>query len=327
MPLEPFASYRPRFAVPTLLALFAAVWLVACEAPPSTKSATETAATEKTGADEKPVVQSDTRVVASYGDKKMTVSDFEAMANDLNPRARRSLDDETKREQFVENHVLQQLVYDEGKRLGYLDDPTIKDQLRDLERRLVIQRVMMEHQGDPVSDDEVRRYYDEHREEFKTDRVKASHILVKDEALAKEILAKLQADPSSFAKLAEEYSIDHSNSSRGGELGFFPRGRMVKEFEDAAFALTKDGEISGIVKTRFGFHIIRRDAREDGAEKPFEEVASQIRVKLINQKRRESTQNFIDKLKSDARYTLNRDVLETVKVPGDDKPGNAVKGH
>jgi parvulin-like peptidyl-prolyl isomerase len=86
-------------------------------------------------------------------------------------------------------------------------------------------------------------------------QIRCAHILVEKESLAKEVLEKLQKGES-FAKLAEQYSIDGSRR-RGGDLGFFSKGTMVKPFETAAFALQK-GEISGLVKTEFGYHIIKR---------------------------------------------------------------------
>ena len=86
-------------------------------------------------------------------------------------------------------------------------------------------------------------------------QVKVSHILVNKESEAKVVLAELQKGIS-FSKLAQEKSICPSGK-RGGDLGFFTRGKMVKEFETAAFALKKS-EISGLVKTRFGYHLIKK---------------------------------------------------------------------
>jgi len=88
-----------------------------------------------------------------------------------------------------------------------------------------------------------------------SNKIRCAHILVKNENAAKEVLEKLSRGEK-FSKLAEEYSIDGSRK-RGGDLGLFARGAMVKEFENAAFAL-KVGECSGIVKTQFGYHIIKR---------------------------------------------------------------------
>ncbi|EQD29450.1 PpiC-type peptidyl-prolyl cis-trans isomerase [mine drainage metagenome] len=87
------------------------------------------------------------------------------------------------------------------------------------------------------------------------DKIRCAHILVEKESVAKQVLDRLNSGED-FAKLAEEYSIDGSRR-RGGDLGLFGRGIMVKEFESAAFSL-KPGEVSGIVRTQFGYHIIKR---------------------------------------------------------------------
>lgn len=87
------------------------------------------------------------------------------------------------------------------------------------------------------------------------DKIRCAHILVQKESQAREILDKIKKGES-FSKLAQQYSLD-SSRRRGGDLGFFGRGIMVKEFEKAAFSLQK-GQVSEIVKTQFGYHIIKR---------------------------------------------------------------------
>jgi parvulin-like peptidyl-prolyl isomerase len=86
-------------------------------------------------------------------------------------------------------------------------------------------------------------------------KIRCAHILVKNEAIAQAVLEKIKQGES-FAKLAEQYSIDGSRK-HGGDLGLFGRGEMVRPFEEAAFKLNK-GDVSGIVKTEFGYHIIKR---------------------------------------------------------------------
>jgi peptidyl-prolyl cis-trans isomerase C len=87
------------------------------------------------------------------------------------------------------------------------------------------------------------------------EKIRCAHILVEKQSTALEVLDKLK-NGESFARLAEQYSIDGTRK-RGGDLGFFGRGAMVREFEDAAFKLNK-GEVSGLVRTQFGYHIIKR---------------------------------------------------------------------
>ena len=259
--------------------------------------------------DEVPVAADDSATVVEYAGTRLSADEVRERIGRLPGRARQALAEPERLEQFVENIAVSELIYTEGKRQGYESEEQIRSQLADLERRLVIQRVMQEYRGQTVSDEEVRAYYDSHQAEFKSDRVHASHILVKEEALANEILAKLDADPASFAGLAKEHSTDRSNAGKGGDLGFFGRGRMVKEFEQAVFALQHDGDISGLVQTRFGYHVIRRDGREDGNIKGFEEASNQIRARLINELRQASTAEFITTLKSKAGYKFDREVL------------------
>gem|GEM_PF-1128855 len=295
-------------ALPALLAL---AWM-GCQGPKHTASSqagsqqASSSPAAKTG---------DTRPVATYGSREMTVQQFLDLAAKLPMRSRRALQDKDKRRMFVENHVLQDLVFDDGRKLGYDKDDNIRKQVRDLEHRLVIQKVMLEHQGDPVSDDEIRKYYDSHQGEFSTDRVRASHILIKDKAEAEKVLAELKADPSKFAELAKEHSIDKSNAQKGGDLGYFGKGRMVKEFEDAAFGLQHDGDMTGLVETRFGYHIIKRTGREDGHIRPFDEVKNQIRIRLANERRQAGTEKFLADVKREANLQIDTDVLGSLVIP------------
>ncbi|CAM4061552.1 MULTISPECIES: peptidylprolyl isomerase PrsA [Bacillus] len=110
--------------------------------------------------------------------------------------------------------------------------------------------------------------------------IKASHILVKDEATAKKVKDEL-AQGKSFEELAKQYSEDTGSKEKGGDLGYFTAGKMVKEFEDAAYKLKKD-EISEPVKSQFGYHIIKvTDIKE---QKPFDEVKGDIKKDLVQKK-------------------------------------------
>ena len=117
------------------------------------------------------------------------------------------------------------------------------------------------------------------KENYKPE-IKASHILVKDEATAKKVKEEL-GQGKSFEELAKQYSEDTGSKEKGGDLGYFTAGKMVKEFEDAAYKLKKD-EVSEPVKSQFGYHIIKvTDIKE---QKPFDEVKGDIKKDLVQKK-------------------------------------------
>ncbi|MCL9783043.1 peptidylprolyl isomerase [Vibrio sp. S4M6] len=136
-----------------------------------------------------------------------------------------------------------------------------------------------------VSDAEAKQYYQEHLDKYSTQpQIEVSHILIKDnKAEAEAILKQLQAG-ANFAKLAKEKSQDPGSAKEGGNLGWIEKGVMAPSFEKAAFSLKKVGELSGIVKTSFGYHIIKLDAIKKAQVKPFKDVAAEIKSELTDQK-------------------------------------------
>jgi len=133
--------------------------------------------------------------------------------------------------------------------------------------------------GMTTLDADAQAYYDANLDSFKVDEVTASHILVEKEATAQEILAKLESGEK-FEDLAKEYGTD-GTKDQGGSLGTFGRGRMVKEFEDAVFAMER-GEISEPVKTEFGYHIIMLADKNQGT-RTYEETKDSIISNLVSQ--------------------------------------------
>jgi peptidyl-prolyl cis-trans isomerase C len=264
-----------------------------------------------------PDTQSGGQVLATYGNKRFTTEDFRREVERLPPRSRIQLTTLARKRQFVDNYILNDLLGEEGRSKGYDRDPEITRQVEELQRRLVVQRVMKDFQEPPnLTDEQVRAYYDQNQRLFSGAQVRVSHILVKDEALAKSLHEQLLADPSKFEELAKANSTDTATAARGGDLGFFGQGRMVAEFERAAFALENPGDISEVVKSPFGFHIIKLTERKDGRDKPFDEVKDRIRVTLANQKRQEEMQARFEALRAKAKVTIHDDVLQTAEIPG-----------
>jgi peptidyl-prolyl cis-trans isomerase C len=165
-----------------------------------------------------------------------------------------------------------------------------------------------------VTDDEAKQFYEKNPDRFKRDEmVRASHILIMadekaDATVKQQARAKIDAvwkrakAGADFAALAKENSMDGS-AAQGGDLNFFPRQKMVKPFADAAFAL-KVGEISDVVTSQFGYHVIKVTDRKPAGAVPLEEVSTQLKNYLTEQKKQQQAQSFIDQLKQKAKIEV-----------------------
>ena len=133
------------------------------------------------------------------------------------------------------------------------------------------------------------------------ERYRASHILVSSEPEAKKVLERLQKRES-FEAVAKEVSIDPSKAN-GGDLGYFTEGQMIPDFEAACFKL-EIGQTSGILKTQFGYHIIKLTDKKPSQAKTLSEVSDQVRLRLMDMKKMEKLQDIVKELREKASITI-----------------------
>ncbi|MCF8062343.1 MAG: peptidylprolyl isomerase [Deltaproteobacteria bacterium] len=208
------------------------------------------------------------------------------------------------RERFTSEEAFQTAL----KRMGM----TEQDVREEIERGEAVQKFIRQRFGKSaeISEEEARTFYDSHPEAFvRPEQVHARHILIRPdpeggEATDKDAVKKLQEirkeaeSGEDFAELAKEHSQGPS-SERGGDLGYFPRGKMAKPFEDAAFAL-KPGDMSDVVKTRFGYHLIKLEDRKPEGTVPFEEVQDAVQNYLGTEAVKEAVQSYVKQLRQEA---------------------------
>ncbi|MCA9568751.1 MAG: peptidylprolyl isomerase, partial [Myxococcales bacterium] len=158
------------------------------------------------------------------------------------------------------------------------EDPEVQVAIAMNAREVLAQEYFSRKINERVTDGAVQQYYDDRAVQYKRPQAHAAHILVKDQALANEIVAKANAGED-FAALAEQYSEDTVTKAKGGDLGWFQRDKLLVEVADVAFE-QEIGKAHGPVETRFGFHIIKPLERREAI--PLSEVDSEIRNKLRN---------------------------------------------
>jgi parvulin-like peptidyl-prolyl isomerase len=257
-----------------------------------------------------PPVSADT-VVLTVGDRKITKAEFEKILGTLSEQQRAQMQTPAARKKLAES-LAELLALSEQARAQKLDQSDVVKLRIQIQSNQVLAQAMVEEMSKPT-DGDLLAYYNSHKGEY--EQVKARHILIRykgssvpvkkdgkdlteEEALAKaqEIRAKLLAG-GDFAELAKAESDDTGNATRGGDLGTFSKGRMVPEFEKAAFA-AEVGKVTEPVKTKFGYHLIIVDSRDT---RPFAEVKPEIERKL----KQDMAQKAVAELKAKVPVTYD----------------------
>jgi len=247
-------------------------------------------------------------VLATVNGKQITMEDFNQAVSELPPNLR--IKAEENKLDFLQFQVRKELLYQAGLKQGIDKEPRIVDLINRYKYELITQEYLDRNLKDTgtITDKEVKDYYDKNISVFKTqEEITASHILVKTEKEAKEILSELKKGKD-FAELAKEKSIDTVSARQGGSLGSFPRGAMVPEFEKAAFSL-KVGEISPIVKSEFGYHIIKVTGRTTPHQIDFIQVKDTIKKNLSHEKTQKAINTMVDQLIKDAKIEVHEENL------------------
>ena len=271
-------------------------------------------------------------ILAQVGSYKLTLEEFETQIQSLPPQLQMALlRNPQLKEQFLDRWVDITLIAQEARDKKLDQDPEIQSKIEDIMNAVLAQEFLQrEIEGKAkITDDEIETYYKGHVEEFTNpESAKARHILLKvpegadekaweeTESKAKDIKKKLE-NGEDFAELAKKYSDDPGSKNKGGDLGFFTKGRMVPEFESAAFSL-KPGEVSDPVKTNFGYHIIEVQEKKAASTKTLAEVQAQIRQTLQKEKQQQLQDALIEKLKTKYPVKVNKDLIAEDKP--EDKP-------
>jgi len=258
-------------------------------------------------------------VLAEVNGEEITVIDFNKELADIPQNYREAL--MKNKQRLLDELILRELLYQEAIEKGLDKDAEVLDVLERTKKKVMAQKLVIDIANQTeLTDEELEKYYEANKDMFQDqEQVEASHILIKvnnpkDEEESKaahdkvvEIAEKVK-NGEDFSELAKQHSQCPS-SAKGGNLGLFPRGTMVPEFENAAFDL-RVGEVSEPVKTDFGYHIIKVNAKQAARKKPYEEVKDEVNKRLLQEKRKQAINQYTETLKENAKITVNEKALE-----------------
>ena len=223
---------------------------------------------------------------------------------------------------LVQRLLQVRMVSDLAKKEGLDKKPEIKEQIQYLSDTFLEQEYMIRAIGKEavVTDEEVKRFYDANEKGFLApEQVRARHILIRvpsDASGEERKKAREKIDGvggrirkgEDFARLAAELSEDSNSRMNGGDLGFFTKGQMAKPFEEAAFSL-KPGQVSGVVETEFGYHLIKVEEHQEARMVTFDAVKEQIRGRLRGEATRLKGEELIRKIARDAGMEIYPDKI------------------
>lgn len=223
-------------------------------------------------------------------DLTLTVADYQqALLGLVAEKRRREVDqDPVKRRELLFELYAERLLAREAQRRGLDQQPEIQAQIAQSQRKILVNALVQQERAAlklPDFTALAEEYYLTHRQNYQyPERIRAAHILWKTPCACEEEAKRAQAEATlkelragaDFAELAKQRSDDQGSAANGGDLGqWLIRGKLVKPFEDAAFAL-EPGALSDVVKTDYGYHIIKLIAHEPATTQPFEKVKEQI---------------------------------------------------
>ncbi|MBS0548470.1 MAG: peptidylprolyl isomerase [Proteobacteria bacterium] len=235
-------------------------------------------------------------VVATINGQAIHLSELEVAQQAL-PAQYRNMPMQAVFPALLDRIIDSKLVVQDGRKNKVSDDPAFKRRMAFVEEQVVQDFWLQREIARKVTAEKLQQRYEERLKSMPAEEeVHARHILVATEDEAKAIIADLKKG-AAFDKLAKEKSTDKASGAEGGDLGWFKKTDMVKEFADAAFALKK-GELSDTpIKTQFGYHVIKLEDRRQAPPPAFEEMQDQLREELA----RETVSSMLDRLRASAK--------------------------
>ena len=236
-------------------------------------------------------------ILAVVAGQNITEEDYSIFVQSMSREQQQYAADPHFKEQVLEQLISLHLFAKKGEEMKLEETEEFAKIIANAKRDILAQMAMREVLGGiTVTEEEMQANYEANKQSYaKGETVSAKHILVDSEEKCNEILASINSGEKTFEDAAKEFSSCPSGQ-RGGDLGEFGKGQMVKEFEDAAFA-AEIGQVVGPVQTQFGCHLIKVENKSEATVSTFEEVKEVIRRNMLQQKQTKAYDAAINELK------------------------------
>ncbi len=245
-------------------------------------------------------------VIASFGEQTITLGEFNELWSQILEEYGPGLD-----KSYVLNQlILERLLITEAKNSGLEEDEKVQKQIKEITEQILVQALIQKEilEKVEVSDEEIAQYYEDNKENYVLkEQVHLYNILLDQEEKAKEILERLKKGED-FEKIAQENSLSPS-ASKGGDMGYVLKGNLLPEIEEVIFAL-EINEISEIVKTEAGFHMLKITDKQPERLRDLEEVREEIFQSLLYTKQNEAFEKLTEDLKSKANIVINEEAIK-----------------
>ena len=246
-------------------------------------------------------------VVASIGKTKITVDDFNSRIERMPERYKDIA--KKRKDEFLQELINDTLLYQEALRQNIHKDKDVQEVIDQARKKILIAKLLKSEVDDSVTinDEDIVEFYEKNKNMYMTIEImRVSHILSLSRDNADAILAEIKAG-ANFEDMARAKSVDPT-AQRAGDIGYFPKGQLMPEFENACSAL-EIGEISPVTKTKLGYHIIKLTDRRDPKLRPIDEVTENIEAQIRAIKRRQNFTDLLAKLREDTTIEINEEVL------------------
>ena len=237
------------------------------------------------------------KILAKVGQKEITNLDVQGAIQGLDPFQAQQFQTEEGQKYVLDDLINQELLYMYAKDNKIDQDEEFRTEMKRVEENVLKQYVINKILTSvKLTEEEKKAFFEAQKQSFsKPETASAKHILVDSEEKANDILGKINAGEVSFEDAAKEHSTCPSKDA-GGDLGTFGRGQMVPEFENALFNMN-NGEVSGPVKTQFGYHLIKLENKNESSIPEYDEVAEEVGKTLLFQKQGEVYQQKLNEVK------------------------------